>query len=215
MQPNNRGKKKIYHVTMFQSPGVFVIFFSWPNNGNVPSSDVMLCKRSNTTRQKNEKGSRKKEPNDSPEITDGGWGVRGTNYRCIDIRTKWNQRTELFARLLCFQTKLRVPFGYPLTKSYSTCFSLTVYRFQTKLRVLFGSPLTKSHSACFSLTDCRFQTKLRVPFGFPLNPSLPHPVQFTGWKMHARAFKQYIFLSYNTSTFNAMRFDENPLTHRC
>jgi len=30
--------------------------------------------------------------------------------------------------------------------------------------------------------------------------------------MHRRAYKQYIFRSYNTSTFNAMRFDENPFT---
>ena len=81
----------------------------------------------------------------------------------------------------CLPAYFAFPFGSPLTKSCSTCFSLTDCRFQTKLRVLFGSTLTKSHSACFSLTDCRFQTKLRVPFGSPLTPSLPHPaVQFTG-----------------------------------
>ena len=33
--------------------------------------------------------------------------------------------------------------------------------------------------------------------------------------MHGRACKQYIFRSYNTSTFNAMRFDENRLTRQC
>ena len=41
-----------------------------------------------------------------------------------------------------------------------------------------------------------------------LTPSLPQPVRFPGWKMHGRTCKQYIFRSYNTSTFNAMRFDE-------
>ena len=33
--------------------------------------------------------------------------------------------------------------------------------------------------------------------------------------MHTRACKQYIFRSYNTSTFNAMPFDGDPLTCRC
>ena len=30
--------------------------------------------------------------------------------------------------------------------------------------------------------------------------------------MDGRAYKQCIFRSYNTSTFNVMRFDENPFT---
>ena len=30
--------------------------------------------------------------------------------------------------------------------------------------------------------------------------------------MHGHACKQYIFWSYDTSTFNAIRFDENPVT---
>ena len=30
--------------------------------------------------------------------------------------------------------------------------------------------------------------------------------------MHARTCKQYLFWSYGTSTFNGMRFDENPFT---
>ena len=33
--------------------------------------------------------------------------------------------------------------------------------------------------------------------------------------MHGRACKQYTFRSYNASTFNAMRFDDNPLTRQC
>ena len=33
--------------------------------------------------------------------------------------------------------------------------------------------------------------------------------------MQERAGKQYIFQSYNTSTFNALRFDENPFTCQC
>ena len=48
-----------------------------------------------------------------------------------------------------------------------------------------------------------------------LTPSLPQPVKFPGWKMHGRAYKQYIFRSYDASTFSAMRFDENPLTWQC
>ena len=33
--------------------------------------------------------------------------------------------------------------------------------------------------------------------------------------MHGRASKQYIFRSYNTSTVNVVRFDENPFTCQC
>ena len=33
--------------------------------------------------------------------------------------------------------------------------------------------------------------------------------------MQGRACEQYIFRSCNTSTFNAMRFDENPVTSQC
>ena len=33
--------------------------------------------------------------------------------------------------------------------------------------------------------------------------------------MHGRACKHYILQSYNTSTFNAMRLDENPFTRQC
>ena len=35
-----------------------------------------------------------------------------------------------------------------------------------------------------------------------LTPSMPQSVKFPGLKMHGRACKQYIFWSYNTSTFN-------------
>ena len=48
-----------------------------------------------------------------------------------------------------------------------------------------------------------------------LTPSLPQPVQFPGWKMQGRTCKQYIVQSYDTSTFNAMHFDENPFTYQC
>ena len=44
---------------------------------------------------------------------------------------------------------------------------------------------------------------------------LPQHVKFPGWKMHARIYKQYVLRSYRTSTFNAMRFDENPFTCLC
>ena len=44
---------------------------------------------------------------------------------------------------------------------------------------------------------------------------LPQPVKFPGSKMHVRACKQYISRSYNTSTFNAMHFDESPFTCQC
>ena len=48
-----------------------------------------------------------------------------------------------------------------------------------------------------------------------LTPSLPQPVKFPGWKMYGRACKQYIFLSCNTSVFNAMPFDGDPFTCQC
>ena len=35
-----------------------------------------------------------------------------------------------------------------------------------------------------------------------LTPSVPQPVKFLGWKMHAHACKQYIVRSYDASTFN-------------
>ena len=48
-----------------------------------------------------------------------------------------------------------------------------------------------------------------------LTPSPPQPVKFPGWKMQRRALQTVSFQSYNTSTFNAMRFDETPLTCQC
>ena len=42
-----------------------------------------------------------------------------------------------------------------------------------------------------------------------LTLSLPQSVKFPAWKMYGRTSKQYIFRSCNTSTFNAMCFDEN------
>jgi len=33
--------------------------------------------------------------------------------------------------------------------------------------------------------------------------------------MHGRACKQFVFRSSDTSTFNAMSFDENPFTGQC
>ena len=44
-------------------------------------------------------------------------------------------------------------------------------------------------------------------FFFPLTPSLP--------VMDGRACKQYVFWSYNASTFNAMCFGEGPFTGQC
>ena len=44
-----------------------------------------------------------------------------------------------------------------------------------------------------------------------LTPSLTKPKR----KMHRRAYKQCIFRSYNTSTFNAVRFDESSFTCQC
>ena len=41
-----------------------------------------------------------------------------------------------------------------------------------------------------------------------LTPSLPQPVTFTGWKVHAHACKWYIFWSYSKSTFNTACFDK-------
>ena len=66
---------------------------------------------------------------------------------------------------------------------------------------------------CLLLHPCHFIT---VTYSMIiLTPSLPQPVKFPGWKMHGCACKQCIFWSYNTSTFNAMRFDENLFTCQC
>ena len=56
---------------------------------------------------------------------------------------------------------------------------------------------------------------ITVSASIRLFPSLPQPVKFPGWKMHGRACKQYIFRSYNTSTFSAVPFDESPFTWQC
>ena len=48
-----------------------------------------------------------------------------------------------------------------------------------------------------------------------LTPSMPQPVKFTGWKLHGHSCRQSISRSFNTSTFNAKRFYENPFTCRC
>ena len=48
-----------------------------------------------------------------------------------------------------------------------------------------------------------------------LTPSLSHPVKFPVWMMYGHACKKCIFRSYNTSTFNAMSFDENLFTCQC
>ena len=55
-----------------------------------------------------------------------------------------------------------------------------------------------------------------MPFVKSGSGRLTAPARKMSWsKMHGRACKQYIFRSYNTYTFNAMRFDENPLTGQC
>ena len=66
---------------------------------------------------------------------------------------------------------------------------------------------------CLLLHPCHFITVMYSMI--ILTPSLPQPVKFPGWKMHGCACKQCIFWSYNTSTFNAMRFDENLFTCQC
>ena len=48
-----------------------------------------------------------------------------------------------------------------------------------------------------------------------LTPSLPEPVKFPDWKMDGPAYKQYILKSYNTSTFNAVRSDEQLFSCQC
>ena len=54
-----------------------------------------------------------------------------------------------------------------------------------------------------------------------LTPLLPQPVKFLGWTIHKchppppqkkQQQPQYTFQSYNTSTFSAICFDENPFT---
>ena len=48
----------------------------------------------------------------------------------------------------------------------------------------------------------------------PLTLYLLEPVKLPGWKMHARTCKQFIFRSFNTSTFSATYFDDSPFTCR-
>ena len=48
-----------------------------------------------------------------------------------------------------------------------------------------------------------------------LTPLLPEPLKCPGWKVYGNAYKHYIFRTHNTSTFNAMRFDENPFKCQC
>ena len=48
-----------------------------------------------------------------------------------------------------------------------------------------------------------------------INPFTAPAGNISGWKLQRRAYKQYIFRSYDTSTFNAMCFDENPFTCQC
>ena len=47
------------------------------------------------------------------------------------------------------------------------------------------------------------------------NPFTTTVCKISGLKdVHKMYYKQYIFRSYNTSIFNAMRFDENPFTRQ-
>ena len=46
-----------------------------------------------------------------------------------------------------------------------------------------------------------------------LTHSLPRAVKVPWWKMLAHACRQYIFRSYNKSTFDAVRFDGNPVAN--
>ena len=62
-------------------------------------------------------------------------------------------------------------------------------------------PLMEGPSWAGSTPSCLLTNSVH-----PLTPSLPQPVKFPGWTMHWRAWKQYIFCSYNTSTFKDMRF---------
>ena len=64
----------------------------------------------------------------------------------------------------------------------------------------------------WNLSQCRclFGDKLGV------NPFTAPACTISGLNdARTRLKKQYIFWSYNTYTFNAMRFDENPLTCQC
>ena len=47
------------------------------------------------------------------------------------------------------------------------------------------------------------------------NPFTAPACKASGLKVHGRACKQHVFWLYITSTFNAIRFDENPFTCQC
>ena len=68
--------------------------------------------------------------------------------------------------------------------------------------------------------DCRHCTqpeRLEIPceINEAFNPCTTPACKILGLKNDGRTCKQYIFQSRNTSTFNAMHFDENPFTCQC
>ena len=52
----------------------------------------------------------------------------------------------------------------------------------------------KKHTATYNLLNhYHLLQEARYKLTDLLTPSLPQPVKFPGWKMHGRAYKQYIF----------------------
>ena len=77
---------------------------------------------------------------------------------------------------------------------------------------LFKPHLNQKHAASvFLIPFLLIGPVMLLCLGSPLTPSLPHHVQFLGWKMHAHVHKQYIFPSCNKSP-SILHFDGNPFT---
>ena len=75
-------------------------------------------------------------------------------------------------------------------------------------RIAFACPRQQVRVCLSPARPTEMPPNFQIKWEF-LTPSLLQSVKFVVWKMHRCAGKQYILWSYNTSTFNAMCFDEN------
>ena len=94
------------------------------------------------------------------------------------------------------------------------------YRKQNRLKtqlnnlyIFFNFIKSETNDSFVNHFDGHFAYLKTLDFYF--NPFTAPACKISARKMHARTCKQYIFRSYNASTFNAMHFDENRFTCLC
>jgi len=151
---------------------------------------------------------------------------------CICINSNCLLGDYIFDRILCLMFSLlkRVFFcfcflcvcgffGCKLLTQHSefnSCYRVVVYKIYVLLLWWWcdDDDDDDDDSDRLVATDRR-RTPIFTFWNLPLTPSLLRPVNFPGWKMQGRDWKQCIFRSFNSSTFKAMRFDENPFTCLC